>query len=462
MTSFDTFFVSLIFAVVIPIIIIICIEKPKLAPLFFITVLFLFSDSTWGELNPVNTIYSRGSGLFNFSLLEIILLTSGFACLIRKLANPHHSRMAAPLSNYFFAIIVLLIMHILVGTYLRIDIFTILNGNGIINVLNMLIFMYMLIMAFNNEKDEKKILYLVIFLAGIRAAFGLIRYFMFEGDSANPYRNFEGLDTKILFFDISDNFVASLAAFWAAWILTSSNIKLSIIKRFSLYVFLGLEVAVVALSFRRSSLVGLALMFIFLLFRISGKQRFKFVLLGLCILSASAVILFHKRLQFSSTGNLMTTLIYDMSPENASTNRFYELTAAAKSVGENWLVGLGTWGTFTGDPDLLSYHKEKHFNFVHSGFGHLLLKSGLIGLLLFLGIIANYVKTYFKHWKSLSGNARLLSDAGFAGFLFWIPTLLIGTPIIEYRTMLLIGLVLAMPFVAINLKNNGFNKHAVT
>jgi hypothetical protein len=42
----------------------------------------------------------------------------------------------------------------------------------------------------------------------------------------------------------------------------------------------------------------------------------------------------------------------------------------------------------------------------------------------------------------------LISDAGFAGFLFWIPTLLIGTPIIEFRTMLLIGLSLAMPFVA--------------
>jgi hypothetical protein len=58
-----------------------------------------------------------------------------------------------------------------------------------------------------------------------------------------------------------------------------------------------------------------------------------------------------------------------------------------------------------------------------------------------------------KHRRTLAGNARLIADAGFAGFLFWIPTLLIGTPIIEFRTMLLIGLTLAMPFVAVGMHN---------
>jgi hypothetical protein len=42
----------------------------------------------------------------------------------------------------------------------------------------------------------------------------------------------------------------------------------------------------------------------------------------------------------------------------------------------------------------------------------------------------------------------LLADAGFAGLLFWMPTLLIGTPVIEFRTMLLLGLTLAMPYLA--------------
>ena len=42
----------------------------------------------------------------------------------------------------------------------------------------------------------------------------------------------------------------------------------------------------------------------------------------------------------------------------------------------------------------------------------------------------------------------LLADAGMAGLLFWMPTLLIGTPVIEFRTMLLLGLTLAMPYLA--------------
>jgi hypothetical protein len=47
----------------------------------------------------------------------------------------------------------------------------------------------------------------------------------------------------------------------------------------------------------------------------------------------------------------------------------------------------------------------------------------------------------------MKGNSALLADAGFAGLLFWMPTLLIGTPIIEFRSMLLIGMTLAMVYL---------------
>jgi hypothetical protein len=77
----------------------------------------------------------------------------------------------------------------------------------------------------------------------------------------------------------------------------------------------------------------------------------------------------------------------------------------------------------------------------------------LVGLLLFSTLLIAYASHYFKQRRFLTGNSALLADAGFSGFLFWIPTLLIGTPIIEFRTMLLIGLTLAMPFVAVGLEN---------
>jgi hypothetical protein len=92
---------------------------------------------------------------------------------------------------------------------------------------------------------------------------------------------------------------------------------------------------------------------------------------------------------------------------------------------------------------------------VHSGFGHLILKAGVVGLALFLAFLGAFVRYYVRHRNYLSGTSRLVADAGFAGFLFWIPTLLIGTPIIEFRTMLLFGLTMAMPFVAVGMRNYG-------
>ncbi len=47
----------------------------------------------------------------------------------------------------------------------------------------------------------------------------------------------------------------------------------------------------------------------------------------------------------------------------------------------------------------------------------------------------------------MRGNSALLADMSMAGLLFWSPTLLIGTPIIEFRSMLLIGMTLAMVYL---------------
>jgi len=215
---------------------------------------------------------------------------------------------------------------------------------------------------------------------------------------------------------------------------------------------LALEIAAVALSFRRSSLIGLGLMFIFLFLTLPGRRKLLFALAAAALLSVVAVVFFQQRLQFSSTGGIFSSLIYDISPDRGGIkeNRFYELYAAAQSMDGNWLFGRGTWGTFTGDRDRLSYHGDD-FTFIHSGFGHMVLKAGLVGLILFSSVLVACVTFYFRHRKSLAGDARLIADAGFAGLLFWLPTLLIGTPIIEFRTMLLLGLSLALPFVAVGM-----------
>jgi len=434
---------------IIPVVFGIFIKAPKLIVLGFIGVLFGFSDSTWGQLETEASIYSRGSGMFYFSLLNLTLLTAGVAALLKRLANPHGMLLSTPMAKYVGAFMFLLFGHVVVGLMEGIELDVILGYRGIINVLNMLIFMYLIIFAFDKERDWQTLLFTIVGLAGVRAIFGGVRYFLFDGDTANPYRNFEGLDIKIFFFDISDNFVASIGAFCAAWLLTAPEIRLHWFKRMLLLAFLVLEIAAVALSFRRSSLIGLGLMFVFLFLRIPGGKKIIFALLAAGLLAAVASIFYEHRLQFASQDSILSSLIYDITPDRGiKDGRFYELYAAAQSMEGNWLFGRGTWGSFIGDRDRLSYHGDD-FSFVHSGFGHMVLKTGIVGLMLFCAMLYTYIAFYMRHRNQLIGMRRLIADCGFAGFLFWIPTLLIGTPIIEFRTMLLLGLTLAMPFIAV-------------
>jgi hypothetical protein len=453
MSAAGTLATFLLALIVIPIIFGLVLKAPKLVVLGFLGVLFIHSDSTWGQLNIESTIYGRGTGLFYFSLINMALLVSGFAVLCKKLATPGSPHLAGPISKYFVALLCLVFAHMVIGLMLGKELPEILSYNGVLNLLNMLVFMYLVIMAFRNERDQQNLLLAIIGLAAIRATFGLIRYVWFGGDTANPYRNFQDIDVKIVFFDIGDNFIASLAAFCAAWLLTSSQARLSGLKRLALFAFLLLQVLCVALSFRRSSLIGMALMFALLVFRLPGRQRFIILLFVAGFLTAMATVFVRQRMQFSGEGGggFLSSLIYDIAPDKGlEDNRFYELYAAAQSIGGNWLIGLGTWGSFTGDEEILSYHFGK-FDFVHSGFGHIILKTGVIGLALFCGLLAAFASYYFRNRKYLIGNAQLLADAGFAGFLFWFPTLLIGTLIIEFRSMLLLGLTLALPFVAVGL-----------
>ncbi len=452
MNTTEVFSTLTLALLIIPLVMAVSLKAPKLVVYGFLAVLFLFSYSTWGALDTVDTIYSRGSGLFYFSLLNLCLFVAGISALVRKLANPQSPYLAAPLAPYFFAFVFMMLSHIALGLMSGIELNVILAYEGLLNLFNMFIFMYLIVMAFNTEKDKRNLLLAFLILAAVRSIFGLVRYFLFDGDSANPYRNFEGMDIKIFFFDIADNFVAAIGAFCAAWLLLNPSVKLSLLKRVLLYAFLALEVAAIALSYRRSSLLGLALVFGFMLFLIPPRKRLQFMILGVAMLAVAVVTFFEDRTQFAGANDIFSSLTYDIAPKKGEQNRFYELYAASESLKGHWLFGLGTWGTFTGDQDLLAFHMGK-FQFVHSGFGHIVLKSGIAGLLIFCGLLFSYIAYYLRHRKRLAGNSKLLADVGFAGFVFWIPTLLVGTPIIEFRTMLLFGMCLALPFVAVGVNN---------
>jgi len=449
LSSGDAITLLLAALVVLPLALAICIKLPQFVALGFVAILFLFSSSTWGQIDAENTLYSRGTGLFYFSLLNLLLWLAAASLLIRQLSSGSTHHPGSPFPLFLFAFIFMLFAHSVLGLMAGIDLLQILSYSGIINVINMLVFCSLLTWALQDQQGQRRLLLLMLGLAAVRAVYGMVRYLWLGGDSANPYRNFESLDITLFYFDIADNFVAAIAAFCIAWLLLMPTVKLSLLKRVILLGLLALEIAAVALSFRRSSLIGLVLMTTVLLWQLPWRSRLQLLLAGSGVLVVTASVFLRERLQFNSNnGSFLASLFYDIGVNRATeVSRFYELEAAAQSLQGYWLFGLGSWGTFYGNEDILDYHFGK-FDFVHSGFGHLILKSGLAGLALFLALLAACALRYVRFRPRLAGNAALTADAGIAGLLFWLPTLLIGTPIIEFRTMLLIGLCLALPYLA--------------
>lgn len=442
---------GLLFAalLLLPLAFAVCLRLPAVATLGLVGILFCFSSSTWGQIDADNTIYARGTGLFNFSLLNLLLWTAAAASLVRRLGNRQLPATPSPFALSFLAFMFLLAGHVTLGLMADKDVSVILGYNGILNVGNMLLFCLLLVLAIETEQQRRQLLLLMLGLAALRALYGMVRYLWLGGDSSNPYRNFENLDIKLFYFDIADNYVAAFAAFCIAWLLLMPQSRIALPKRVLLLALLALEVAAVALSFRRSSLIGLVLMSLVLLWQLPWQRRLQGMLAGTGVLMLAALAFMRQRLQFnSSSDSFLSSLLYDIGPARTTeVSRFYELEAAAHSLQGNWLFGLGSWGTFYGNEDILDYHFGK-FDFVHSGFGHLVLKSGLVGLALFAALLLAFTLHYLRNRSRLRGNAALLADAGFGSFLFWLPTLLVGTPVIEFRSMLLLGLALALPYLA--------------
>ena len=433
----------------------ICLRHPALVTLMLIGVLCLFSSSTWGQLQEENTVYSRGTGVFYFSLLNLLLwAATAAACLqrlhlgwLRDRYRPLNTTSPFPVALAAFAF--MLLAHVALGLMSGQDLLHILSYTGLINVINLLLFGWLITQTLADSRSQRWLLQLLLALAAARATFGLARYQWLGGDSANPYRNFEGLDIRLVFFDICDNYLAALAAFMLAWLLLMPQVRLSLFKRALLLLWLALEVATVALSFRRSSLIGLALMSLVLFWQLPWRRRLWLAGTGSLGMITASIALLKERLQFNTNdgGSALASLLYDIGPAHSTeVSRFYELEAAAQSLEGHWLFGLGSWGSFYGNEDILDYHFGK-FDFVHSGFGHVLLKSGLVGLMMFMALLAAVVVHYLRQRRLWRGHSALMADAAMAGLLFWTPTLLIGTPVIEFRTMLLLGLTLALPYL---------------
>jgi hypothetical protein len=428
------------------------ISRPAVSAFLMLAILVAFSGSTYGQLDVERTIYSRGTGILYFSIVNYFLWGTGLVVALRNAFDGTQPE-ATPLAKYFAAFTLLIIANALFAGASDDRSLHLINAfayNGLLNIINMAVFFYILVNVFGTSGEARKFIRFLLIAIAIRGVFGMVRWALFGGDSANVYENIERTGTKLTFFDINDGFLATLAAFCSAWLLSYRKQFLSNREQLALWGLMLLEISIIVLSFRRSSLVGMGLSAILFIALLPARKRLSAIVLSGCVLAGGVALLTTLRLSKVRGTGANRSFLFDIfgdGKRSESASRVLEFTETWHSLGDYWLFGKGMWGTMQSNLAELSYHAG-NFGFVHSGFGHILLKGGVFGLLMFLGLLTSFALYYIQARKKLSGDLQMLADAGAAGVLFWLPTLLIGTPIIEFRSMMMLGLALALPFLA--------------
>lgn len=424
--------------------------------LLYFVFLFCFPNASWGLVEPVagSNFYTRGTGTFFFSAINLLLFGVALQCfVIRRFgAAPiaaHNLKVPAAIFG------VLLLGNVVVGLALpHVYWFQLLSPSGLLNVFNLMLAFYVLTTSFGDQKSLDRLINLLLVVVVMRGLWGLVRFVALGGDPANFYANFQRIDVRLTFFDINDSLLATMGLFLAAWRLLSGQVQ-SFAQRWMYLGIVLLELFIIVFSYRRTAWGGLALALLLLAFSVSRLQRAwllsSYVLVGL-------PLLVYKLVQRGGSSHLgggswLQKIAPDVFGGNTgfsfTTGRFAELYAALLSMTDSPLWGLGAWGRYDGFRfSDLNWHRGD-FSWMHSGVLHIALKTGLIGVVASLLVIVGALRFATKHSARLEPRERGVLLAGTAGLLFILPTWLVGTPVIEFRTMQLLALVLALPYLAV-------------
>lgn len=419
----------------------------------YLIFIFYFPNASWGviDTDASRNFYTRGTGMFYFSAVNILL----FGLALQTFVGRAFGGLSAAPNNLGKISLVFWLMfmgNLVVGALIGIRWFELVGYNGILNVINFMLLFFVLMAAVQRSGDLDKLINLFLFCAVTRGLWGVARFVAMEGDPANFYANVQKIAIKLTFFDINDSLIATVAIFIVAWRLLHGLYRARWEKW--LYIaILALELFIVVFSYRRTAWGGLALAAILFAACQARSIRYK---LYFFYLSVGLPVLLYKMVKRSGEatkgGSLLERLLPDVAQGgslNLDSGRFIELVAAWDSIKESPLWGLGIWGRYSGFRySELAWHRGD-FGWMHSGVLHMMLKTGLIGAVassLVIVLLLLYVR---KNWKVLPKNESGLLLAGAAGLVFMIPTWLLGTPVIEYRTMQLLALSCALPYLAV-------------
>ena len=430
------------------------VADPKWPTLALVLVILSFVNPSYGFLGDAPTnIYEWKPRQIPFALLEFYLYGLFLAVLLRNVfAGVHPLRQAGGVWLILFALMFL--GHIFVGLTDDKTFWVFLfHGLGLIHVVHMGMLMYIVASVLDNEKDISAFIMIFLAVALGRAIFGLGRFLLFGGDPQNGYATLGGTGLKITYWDLNEGLIASMAAFYFVYRLVHDRAQLSSAHRWFFIAAFVIEIATIVLSYRRTNLFGVILVTIYFLSLLPWRKSVIYAVVGAALILPPALGVVVYRAQ-ETIGAHQVGLWEAISQEKSGKekfgergDRFYELQVAFRDVEDNPIFGIGSWNAFKigpGDAISLAYH-QGNFHFVHSGFGHVLLKSGFLGLTLFAGILLAAWRYAGKARHLINPKYRALFESYRAGLWFMVPTLAFGTPIVEMRTMLWLAMVLAVP-----------------
>lgn len=425
------------------------VSRPTLVVMAYVVILMCFTQSTYGAVETDRTIYSRGSGQLFFSFLNWILI--GLALALPFLARWSGNKpMRTNLGVSFFLLSLLFAGNLMVAPLVGVGIAQVFAGNGFINLMFMGLMVFVLVRTINSRLHLLWLERTLVTVGAARAVFGLVRYVGFGGDSSNVYDNVEHLGFKITYFDICDNMIASVVLIYCLRRLFAGWKFMPVVHRLALMLLVAMELALIILSYRRTAWGGLTLSLVFFVILLPHRQRL-LPLLAAPLIAFPIWLLGSQRLgQVASGQGFLAKFFHDIYSKNnfiAESTRSIELKATFQTFLDNPLFGTGAWGRYKGATGIAWQVGPDAFTFVHSGVLHILLKTGMTGMVIALVAVFLFVRFVIRARKDIPEKDRWLFDASLTGLIFMVPDFMLGTPIPQYRTMLLYGVMIAIPYV---------------
>jgi lipoprotein signal peptidase len=396
-----------------------------------------------GTTQAAYDLYYIGSNELNISIVELALLTLLFAVVVQRATRKIiPSKTPFPLwPAVAFTAVYLVQLAIALGRGLAFSAATnYYSGRLMFDTLLSAVLVIWLV----RDEDRDKLVELLVGLITARAIFGTVRLLFFGGDPLNYYANYQFHRVSISFWDLPDAAFLAFAALYAIGRLARGKHRNPLAAPGWLALAV-LSSALIGLTYRRSTVLGyvLVLAAFFVLRGLWKRPEWLFMPIAAAVIGLWGLF---QRFEGQSFVGLLTS--DSVSSSGALTgNRFLESASAFVTVMRYPLLGKGLAGAYDVLPLFVPFAPP---TLVHNVVLFIWLKLGIAGVLV-LGWLCFAVLRLVWHARrrmSPEDPRRLFLDVCLASSVLWVGNGLIGTPLIDHRHVLAMGLWLGMLLLA--------------